>query len=108
MTISFHATVALAHRGSDRVRLGVLRKMLDEPYLRENLLLRSKDGQEKADESLIAKVMEAALQAIAELHRKRPERNLSDLYPAIEDVTHSSNAALRVEANRTLQALGAK
>ncbi|HEV3084694.1 MAG TPA: hypothetical protein VGY66_33335 [Gemmataceae bacterium] len=106
MTISFNATVALAHRGSDRVRLGVLRKMLNEPYLRENLLLRSKDGQEKADESLIAKVMEAALQAIAELHRKRPERSLSDLYAAIEEVTQSSNAALRVEAKRTLQALG--
>jgi hypothetical protein len=108
LTISFNATVALAHRGSDLVRLGVLRKMLNEPYLRENLLLRTKDGKVKADDSLIAKTMEAALQALAELHRQRPERNLSDLYPAIEEVTHSSNAALRVEANRTLQSLGVK
>ncbi|HEV3115532.1 MAG TPA: hypothetical protein VGY58_00675, partial [Gemmataceae bacterium] len=108
LTISFNATVALARRGSDLVRSGVLRKMLDRSYLAQNLLLRSKDGQERPDLSLVSKTMEAALQAIADLHRKRPERDLASLYPAIEEVARSSDAALRNEAERTLKALGTK
>jgi hypothetical protein len=105
LTISFNATVALARRGSELVRLGVLRRMLDRSYLAENLLIRSKDGHEEPDVSLVSKTIEAALQAIADLHRKHPERDLATLYPAIEEVARNSDTGLRIEAERTLKAL---
>ena len=39
--------------------------------------------------------------AIAELHRKKPDLDLSSLLPAIEKLTKSDNAVLRTEAERT-------
>ena len=108
LTVSFNATVALARRGSDKVRPGVLKKMLDQSYLMNNLLIRSRHGKEAPDVSLVAKTMEAALQAVAELHRRRPDRDLSELYPSLDEAAHSSNTALRVEAERTMHALERK
>jgi len=49
---------------------------------------------------------EVASWAVTELRRKKPERDLSALYPAIEDIAHGKNAALQAEAERTLKALG--
>jgi hypothetical protein len=48
----------------------------------------------------------AALQAIAELHCKKPQLDLSRFQPSIEEIAKSPNASLQTEAERTLKARG--
>jgi hypothetical protein len=108
LKIRYNATVALARRGSDKARLGVLQEMLDESLQRKHFILKHKNGEEVPDEAVVQDTLTAALQAVAELHRQKPERDLSALYPAIEEITHSKNVALQAEAERTLKALANK
>ena len=106
LKIRYNATVALARRGSARVRLGVLKEMLDEAQQLENFRLKRKDGQEMPDKATAGLALVTALQAVAELHRKAPARDLSELYPAVDALARNPNLVLRKEAERTLQALG--
>ncbi len=108
LKIRYNATVALARRGSDLVRLDVLQEMLDEPLQRQNFVLKRKNGEEVADEATAQVTVASALQAVAELHRKKPQRDLSKLTPVIDEVAHSKNPALQAEAMRTLKALDSK
>ena len=101
LKIRYNATVALARRGSDQVRLGVLQEMLDESLQRKNFILEHKNGKEEPDEATVRDTLTAALQAVIDLHRQKPERDLSGLYPAIEEIALSENMALRAEAERT-------
>jgi hypothetical protein len=107
-TIRYNATVALARRGSDKVRLGLLDQMLDETYLSEHLRIRSKDGRDLPDQALVSQTIDAALKAVDELHRTAPQKDLSRLYPALDALTQNPSAALKNEAERTLIALGKK
>jgi hypothetical protein len=73
---------------------------------RKNFVLKHKDGQEEPDEATVRDTMTAALQAVSDLHRQQPERDLSALHPAIEEIAHhGKNMALQAEAERTLKAL---
>jgi hypothetical protein len=105
LKIRYNATVALARRGSDQARLGVLQEMLDESVQRHNFVLKRKNGDEVPDDVTIRVTMATALQAVAELHRKKPECDLSKLHPLIEEIAHGGNATLQTEASRTLKAL---
>jgi hypothetical protein len=105
LTIRFNATIALARRGSDKLRLGLLQEMLDPALLRERFRVTGPDGKEVPDEQLVTKTLEGALEAVSELHQRRPERDLSSLYPAIEALAHDPNLATRSEAERTQRAL---
>jgi hypothetical protein len=105
LKIRYNATVALARRGSDKVRLGVLQEMLDESLQGNNFVLKHKDGTEVPDEATVRDTLTAALQAVAELHRQKPQRDLSALYPAIEKIAQGKSLALQAEAERTLKAL---
>jgi hypothetical protein len=106
--IRYNATVALARHGSDKIkdRIEVLDEMLDENQQLANCRTTTKDGQEVTDLQAATGTVTNALKAIAELHRRRPEMDLSSLNPAIDKLTQSSNAALRTEAERTRVALG--
>ena len=108
LTICFNATIAMARRGCDDVRLGMLASMLDRPALLETFRIKKKEGKEQPDEALVDKTVEGALQAITEYHRQKPDRDLSSLYQPIEEITTGSNTALRVEAQKTMAALGRK
>lgn len=105
LKIRYNATVALARRGSDQARVNVLREMLDEPLQRQYFVLKRKNGEEAPDEPTIRVTIATALQAAAELHRLRPDRDLSSLHTVIDDIAHSKNPALQAEAARTLKAL---
>jgi hypothetical protein len=105
LKIRYNATVALARRGSNKANLGVLQEMLDEPLQRQHFVLTRKNGVEVPDEATIGVTLTTALQAVADLHRKKPEGDLSKLYPAIEELAHSKNLALRAEAERTRKSL---
>jgi hypothetical protein len=105
LKIRYNATVALARRGSDKARLGVLQEMLDEPLQRQHFIVKKKGGKEEPDEATVQVTLSTALEALADLHRKKPERDLSKLYPAIEALAQSKNLAVRGEAERTLKTL---
>ena len=102
----FNAVLALAHRDSAKVRLGVLQQMLDEPVLRENFLVERKGGVRTPDEPMIQQTMEAALQALVRLHEKQPKLDLGSFTPALDTLAKNGNIAIRTEAVRVQQALG--
>jgi hypothetical protein len=108
LQIRYNATIALARRGSDKVRLGVLNEMLDEGQQRKNFRLKQKNGKESADEAAVRTTLDAALQAVVALHEKRPDRDLSKFYPALDTLAGQGNIAVRAEAERTRLALGRK
>ncbi len=107
LEVRYNAAVALARRGSDQVRLDLLGEMLDEGRLRASFLVRPEGGgPAQPDESAVRVTVVNALKAVAELHRRRPERDLSELVPAVRRLTQSPTQALRGEADATLRALG--
>jgi hypothetical protein len=110
MEIRYKAVEGLARKGSDLVvkRLGILEEMLDEDRQRQNFRMQSKTGRETADEALVASTVRGALRGLSELHRKKPELDLSSFSPAIEKLMHSANPDLRAEAERTQIALNPK
>lgn len=105
LEIRYHAALALARRGSDRVPVPLLVDMLSEEQLQRNLRMK-KDGRDVPDQDAAQATLANALKVIAELHARQPERDLSVLRPALEQLMKSQQAALRVEAERVLQLLG--
>lgn len=105
LEIRYHAALALARRGSDQVPLPLLVDMLSEEHLQRNLRMK-KDGRDVPDQDAAQATLANVLKVIAELHARQPERDLSALRPALEQLTTSSQAALRIEAERVLQMLG--
>jgi hypothetical protein len=104
--VQANATIALARRGSPRVRLDLLGQMLDEPFLRANLVLRQKaGGAEQPEEALVVKVLLETLQAVARLHEKRPDFNLAAVRPRIDQLAQNPNPAVRAEAQNAQLAL---
>jgi hypothetical protein len=108
LEIRYNAAVALARRGSDRVRLDLLAELLDIERQLRNFHTDPKKGPVVADVDTAHTAVLSGLKAIAELHHKRPECDLSSLRSAIEKLAHGDAADLRGEAERTLQALGGK
>jgi hypothetical protein len=102
LQIRFNAAVALARMGSKGARLDILKDMLDENYLRDNLVLRPrKGGADRPNEEVIGQSLLNALKAVTELHRQRPDMDLSGLTPAVDALAGSSNPDVRTEAERT-------
>jgi hypothetical protein len=105
--VQANATIALARRGSPKVRLDLLQEMLDEKELRKIFLVEDrKTGFVQPEEALVVLTVENTLKALVKLHQKRPEMNLSSLMPIVEDLTRSSNQSLRASAEETRLALG--
>jgi hypothetical protein len=105
LRIRYNATAALARRGSPKTRLDVLDEMLDPKLQQENFRIRRQSGEVVADEATANTTVEAALQAIVELHLRDPKRDLKSLLPALDALTGSANYSLRNEAERTRKAL---
>jgi len=102
LQIRFNAAVALARMGSKAARLDLLQDMLDETYLRQNLILRPrKGGDDRPNEEVISQTLLNAFKAVGELHHLRPEIDLSDLAPAVDALTGSGNPDVRMEAEKT-------
>jgi len=108
LKIRYNATIALARRGSDRVRLDVLQEMLDAKQQQDNFQKKHKNGHIEPDEATITVTMATALRATVDLHRRDPSRDLSELNSSIGELTRSFNATLRNEALRTQSELGLK
>ena len=106
LQIRFNAAVALARFGSKNARLDVLKDMLDENYLRDNLVLRPRGGgAEQPNAEVIGQTLLNALKAVAELHKLRPDLDLSALKPPVDALAASGNPDVRTEAEKTKLAL---
>jgi hypothetical protein len=105
--IRYSAVIALARRGSDRVKdhFDTLLDMLDEAQARANCTSRGNGGREIVNEPAVTSNITGALKAVSELHRRRPEMDLSKLQPALEKLTQSGNPVIRTEAEKTRLAL---
>jgi hypothetical protein len=103
--VQAQAALALAHHGW-KVRLSLLQAMLDEDELRGIFVVESKKGgAEQPDQALVVEMMLNALKAVAKLHEKDPQRDLSNLRPNLDKLTHNPNPAVQMEAGRVILAL---
>jgi hypothetical protein len=105
--VRYNATLGLARRGSALVknRLDVLAEMLDEQQQRQNFRGTGKNGTDVPNETEVFQTLSSTLKAVAELHRRQPDLDLSELYPAVRKLTEAGNPVLRGEALRTKEAL---
>ena len=94
--IRFNAVLAQAHRGSPKVRLGILQQMLDEPFLAANFLIERPGGVQTPDQSMIAQTMDAALKGLAQLHARQPKLDLSSFSSALDTLAKNGNIAIRI------------
>lgn len=110
--VRYNATLALAHRGSDKIKddraWELLREMLDEEQQLRNFRLKLKSGAEVPDDGPARLTVISALQAVTELHRRRPDLELTGLNDRIAALALSKNVAVSTEARKTQQALAAK
>jgi hypothetical protein len=110
LEIRYNAVRALAYRGSaamkDPAYLDLLAEMLDEEQQQKNFWLKLKDGREVPDLAEAQTTVISGLKAVAELHRKRNDIDLSRLRAAVEKVGNSENEVVRQEARKTRAALG--
>ncbi|MGH7169086.1 MAG: hypothetical protein ACRELG_02265, partial [Gemmataceae bacterium] len=103
--VQVQAALALAHHGW-KVRLSLLQTMLDEDELRSIFVVESKKGgAERPDQALVVETMLNALKAVAKLHEKDPQRDLSRLRPNLDKLAHNPNLAVQTEAGRVVLAL---
>jgi hypothetical protein len=105
--VRYNAVLALAHRGSERVKddgvWDVLLEMLDEDQQLRNYTPRT--GPAVPDETAARTTVLSALHAVQELHTKRPKLDLSDLRDPIDKLAQSPNAVVSVRAKQAQQAL---
>ena len=88
--------------------LSLVLDMLDEEYLKTNLKGRRKDGSEITDEAAVVQTLIDSLKAVGELHRKRPEMDLTSLRPAVDKLAGNSNKSVQTEAKNAQKALDTK
>ncbi len=107
LEIKLNATIALARRGSDLVSTGRLAEMLDENKLRGQFLTEDVNTEKpKADEGTVAQIVAKALEAVRDLHAKRPETITPELRTAVDGLKGNSNSAIRNEAAKAALELG--
>jgi hypothetical protein len=107
LNIILNATTALARRGSDEVSTGRLAEMLDVDKLRTRLLREDlQAAKPEPDEGLVVQTVVTALNAVAELHKKRPEKITPALRAAVDKLKGNGNAAVKKVAEETALAIG--
>lgn len=113
--VRYNAAAALARRGSEkaldpRVKETLL-EMLDEEQQMRNFTIKDEAGQprtdaqgrELTDANGARLTVVTTMHALGELHRKRPELDLSEFRPAVEKLTQSTNLAVSIEAKKAMQ-----
>ena len=109
--VRYNASIALARRGNPHAieasAKDSLLEMLDEEQQMRNF--REKvNGKEISNVAGAQLTVITAVQAIAELHRRQPDLDLSFFKPAIDKLTNSLSVAVSTEAKKTQQLLAIK
>jgi hypothetical protein len=112
--IRYNATLSLAVIGSDKVRLDLLREMLDEDKQLKYAWVKLKNGQTVSDEAAGRKTVLNALKAFVEWHDKvkagkrsgLKNKKVEEIYAAIRHLAvDSPNGVVRKEAKDAAKAL---
>ncbi len=103
--VQANATLALARRGSPKVRLDVLEELLRPDVLATIYVIKAKDGGEKPDGSPIAAALFGATKAVPVLARKRPEMRLEAIRSRLEELKAGANREWALDAAKALKAL---
>jgi hypothetical protein len=105
--IRYQAVQSLARRGSPHFAqwLDFFAETLDEPLLLKTLRFR-KEEQDVPDAGAARTTILNSLTVLPELHRKRPELDLSRLAPALAKLADNRDAIISGEAKRARQELG--
>jgi hypothetical protein len=110
--VQANATIALARRGSPRVKLAVLEEMLDPEKLRSIFVLRGKNTADLPDEALVVETVINTLKALRQLQAKRPVVLSGPagkrLVSLVDELAESDNRAIRTEAEETRLQFGSK
>jgi hypothetical protein len=113
--IRYNANASLAVKGSKKVKLALLREMLDENQQMVNFRVKLQDGKDVPDENGARSAILTTLKAIAEWHKKCDVRkayrdetdDLRKVYAAIEKLAKESpSIAVRKEAKAALESVG--
>lgn len=109
--VRYNAAAALARRGSthaldERVRETLL-EMLDEEQQMRNFR-QEVQGRTISDTNAAALTVVTTLQALNELHRRKPDLDLSVFVPAIDKLMDSPHLVVRTEAKKTRQLITTK
>jgi len=109
--VRYNAAIALARRGSpsvfdNRVKESIL-EMLDEDQQMRNFR-ETIDGKEITDAGKAQLTVITAVQALADLHSRKPEVDLSPFKPAIDKLVNSPSLAVSTEAKKTQLLLASK
>ncbi|MCS7167858.1 MAG: hypothetical protein RMI91_06795 [Gemmatales bacterium] len=99
--IQYNAALALLRRHSARTPWRLIEELLDESALAQRYRNDSPQGY---DVAAVAMVQLATLRTLYDAERKRPGfvREQADLLGRLEQLRHSSNAAVQIEARRIL------
>src|SRR5262245_57937639 len=107
--VRYNAVIALARLGSERIKdeeaWEALQEMLDEDQQLRNFKHQLPDKREVSEAGSAHATVITTMQAIGELHRRKPDLDLSGLKPAIQKLTQSRNLAVNTEAKRIQQLL---
>jgi hypothetical protein len=107
--VRYNAALALARRGSDKVKdpavWDTLLEMLDEQQQLNNFRAQLRDGREVPDESAARVTVIGTLRAVTELHRKQPGMGLKEFNEPIAKLAQSADPLLSSEAKQAQLAL---
>ncbi len=110
--IRYNAAVALARRGSLQTPWPVILEMLDERQQLRNFRVKLRNGQEVADEEDARRTVENALLAVGQWHKKHTASefatlpsDLEHVYAQVDRLAQEGNPSIRVQAERTRNAL---
>lgn len=113
--VRYNAAAALARRGSDKALEPQVRdtllEMLDEDQQMRNfpvkdergVVKKDKQGRTMPDAAAAQLTVVSTLQALTELHKRRPELDLSPFRSTVEKLVESKSLAISTEAKKTRQ-----
>jgi hypothetical protein len=106
--VRVNATLALLRRGSDKTPGGQVEEMLDEKALSEAIQTQHAGGAREPNQGKAIKIVVETLHALADGYRQNPKLNLPGIWARVEELTHSSNAAIQAAARHASKARTAK
>lgn len=105
LIIQINATLSLLRLGSSKARASRVKEMLNEKQLGEDIQIQSKNGKREPNVGKAAEIVAMTLKALSEYYRHNPADSLPGIPERIQELTTSSNAAIRMAALETAKAL---
>jgi hypothetical protein len=106
LIVQINATLSLLRLGSSKARPSLVKEMLNEKQLGEDIQVQNKAGKREPNQGKVVMIVEMTLKALTEYYRQKPADLLEGVPARIKELTVSSNPTILVaarEANRALE-----